>query len=199
MLLWIIALLFSGSSFSVDTNRISTKPTRATDIREAKFRHSFSATRKTKTRPTASTYKVEIDKSDFEMRIYDQDGWLATYPVVFGTKDLKDKRMEGDRETPEGTFRITLKKMHSDWGCFLLLDYPNKESIEKFKKRKASGQIPANAKIGGGIGIHGTRPKEEYAVDRYVNWTNGCISLKYSDVFEIYDLLPLGTEVVITQ
>jgi len=149
--------------------------------------------------PPASPYKVVIDKSDFEMRVYDEDGWLASYPVVFGTKDLGDKKMEGDRETPEGSFRITAKKMHKDWGCFLLLDYPNQESIEKFKKRKASGLIPSNAKIGGGIGIHGTRPNEEYAVDRFVNWTNGCISLKYSDVFEIYKMLPVGTEVVITQ
>ena len=149
--------------------------------------------------PPASPYKVVIDKSDFEMRVYDEDGWLASYPVVFGTKDLGDKKMEGDRETPEGSFRITAKKMHKDWGCFLLLDYPNQESIEKFKKRKASGLIPSNAKIGGGIGIHGTRPNEEYAVDRFVNWTNGCISLKYSDVFEIYNMLPVGTEVVITK
>jgi len=149
--------------------------------------------------PPASPYKVVIDKSDFEMRVYDEDGWLASYPVVFGTKDLGDKKMEGDRETPEGSFRITAKKMHKDWGCFLLLDYPNQESIEKFKKRKASGLIPSNAKIGGGIGIHGTRPNEEYAVDRFVNWTYGCISLKYSDVFEIYKMLPVGTEVVITQ
>ena len=89
MLLWIIALLLSWPSFSVNASQISTKPTRASDLPEGKARHSFSATRKTKTRPTASTYKVEIDKSDFEMRIYDQDGWLATYPVVFGTKDLK--------------------------------------------------------------------------------------------------------------
>ena len=149
--------------------------------------------------PKASPYKVVIDKSDFEMRVYDEDGWLASYPVVFGTKDLGDKKMEGDRETPEGSFHITAKKMHKDWGCFLLLDYPNQESIEKFKQRKASGLIPANAKIGGGIGIHGTRPNEEYAVDRYVNWTNGCISLKYSDIFEIYQMLPVGTEVVITR
>ena len=149
--------------------------------------------------PKASPYKVVIDKSDFEMRVYDEDGWLASYPVVFGTKDLGDKKMEGDRETPEGSFHITAKKMHKDWGCFLLLDYPNQESIEKFKQRKASGLIPATAKIGGGIGIHGTRPNEEYAVDRYVNWTNGCISLKYSDIFEIYQMLPVGTEVVITR
>ena len=147
----------------------------------------------------ASPYKVVIDKSDFEMRIYDEDGWLASYPVVFGNKNLADKKMEGDRETPEGTFHITAKKMHKEWGCFLLLDYPTKESLQKFQQRKSSGLIPPNAKPGGGIGIHGTRPNEEFAVDKFMNWTNGCISVKYSDIFEIYEMLPVGTEVVITQ
>jgi murein L,D-transpeptidase YafK len=142
-----------------------------------------------------SPYKIIIDKSDYTLMLYDEDGWLATYPVVFGSKQQDDKKMEGDRLTPNGKFRITLKKSHKEWGCFLLLDYPNKESYEKFNERKKKGQIPKTAKIGGGIGIHGTRPTEEFAVDKYMNWTNVCISLKYSDIFELYELIPLGTEV----
>jgi murein L,D-transpeptidase YafK len=144
-----------------------------------------------------SNYRIVIDKSDYEMQVFDEEGWLATYPVVFGNKTLADKKMEGDRMTPEGTFRISYKKYHKEWGCFLLLDYPNKESYQKFSQRKASGTLPKTAKIGGGIGIHGTRPTEEYAVDKYMNWTNGCVSVKYSDIFELYDLLPIGTVVVI--
>lgn len=144
-----------------------------------------------------SKYSVIIDKSDYELSVYDDEGWLATYPVVFGNKSLGDKKMEGDRNTPEGTFHITAKKNHSEWGKFLLIDYPNEESIEKFNRRKATGQIPAYAKIGGGIGIHGTRKEEEFAVDRYQNWTWGCISLKYTDIFELYNLLPVGTKITI--
>jgi murein L,D-transpeptidase YafK len=144
---------------------------------------------------TPSPYKIIIDKSDYTMMLYDQDGWLATYPVVFGSKKQDDKKMEGDRLTPNGNFRITYKKSHKEWGCFLLLDYPNKESYEKFNERKKKGLIPKTAKIGGGIGIHGTRPHEEYAVDKFMNWTNGCISVKYSDIFELYEMIPLGTEV----
>ena len=149
--------------------------------------------------PTSSPYKVVIDKSEFEMTIYDTDGWLATYPVVFGSKNQGDKKMEGDRLTPEGSFRIVSKKFHKEWGCFLLLDYPNDESVKRFQTRKSKGLIPASAKIGNGIGIHGTRPQEEYAVDKFMNWTNGCISVKYSDIFEIYEMLPVGTTVVIQQ
>jgi murein L,D-transpeptidase YafK len=144
-----------------------------------------------------SKYSVIIDKSDYELRVYDDLGWYATYPVVFGNKSLGDKKMEGDRNTPEGTFHIINKKNHSEWGKFMLIDYPNDESFEKFTRRKAIGQIPASASIGGGIGIHGTRKEEEFAVDRYQNWTWGCISVKYSDIFELYNLLPVGTKITI--
>jgi murein L,D-transpeptidase YafK len=144
-----------------------------------------------------ASYRIVIDKSDYELTLYEDGEWVAKYPVVFGSKDQGDKMMEGDRRTPEGTFRITYKKKHAQWGCFLLLDYPNNESVSRFNRRKKDGLIPGSARIGGGIGIHGTRPHEEYAVDRYINWTEGCISLKYSEVFELFELLPVGTEVVI--
>jgi murein L,D-transpeptidase YafK len=147
----------------------------------------------------ANPYHVVIDKSEYTMTLYDEDGWLATYPVVFGNKNQGDKKMEGDRLTPNGHFRITFKKPHKDWGFFLLLDYPTPESYARFKQRKQNGQIPKTAKIGGGIGIHGTRPHEEYAVDKFMNWTNGCISVKYSDIEELYELLPLSTPVEIRE
>lgn len=149
--------------------------------------------------PASSPYKVVIDKSEYEMTIYDTEGWLATYPVVFGSKNQGDKKMEGDRLTPEGSFKIVSKRFHKEWGCFLLLDYPNNESVKRFQTRKSKGVIPSTAKIGNGIGIHGTRPQEEYAVDKFMNWTNGCVSVKYSDIFEIYEMLPVGTIVEIKQ
>jgi murein L,D-transpeptidase YafK len=149
--------------------------------------------------PPSSPYKVVIDKSEYEMTIYDTEGWVATYPVVFGSKNQGDKKMEGDRLTPDGTFKIVSKKYHKDWGCFMLLDYPTKDNLQRFQDRKTNGQIPKTAKIGNGIGIHGTKPSEEYAIDKFLNWTNGCISTKYSDIFEIYELLPVGTTVIIQQ
>ena len=131
------------------------------------------------------------------MTLYDNEGWYGTYPVVFGNKSQDDKRMEGDRLTPEGHFKIIGKKIHKEWGKFLMLDYPTKESYEKFRVLKASGAIPKKATIGGGIGIHGTRPNEEWVIDKYINWTSGCISVRYSDMDELYDMLPIGTEVII--
>ena len=140
---------------------------------------------------------IIIDKSDYELSVYDDKGWYATYPVVFGNSSLADKKMEGDKNTPEGTFRIIGKRVHDKWCRFLSLDYPNEESREKFNQRKQRGEIPANASIGGGIGIHGTWPHEDFVIDRYKNWTLGCISMKNEDVTEVYGFTIPGTRVTI--
>jgi murein L,D-transpeptidase YafK len=149
-----------------------------------------------KTDPTGTIYII-IDKSDYELSVYDDIGWYATYPVVFGNKSLDDKMMEGDRKTPEGTFKIASKRPHNKWNKIMLLDYPNKESWEKFKRRKAQGLIPKSANIGGGIGIHGTWPNDNIVVDDYTNWTQGCVSLRNRDMDEIYSFIKPGTKVII--
>ena len=77
------------------------------------------------------------------------------------------------------------------------IDYPTKESYEKFRKRKQSGEIPSNAGIGGSIGIHGTWPHDDYIIDRYKNWTMGCISLKNVDIEDLYSYVIVGTKITI--
>ena len=59
--------------------------------------------------PVGTVYII-IDKSDYELNVYDDRGWFATYPVVFGNNTLDDKKMEGDRCTPEGVFHVVSKK-----------------------------------------------------------------------------------------
>jgi lipoprotein-anchoring transpeptidase ErfK/SrfK len=150
----------------------------------------------TKILPVGTVYII-IDKSDYELNVYDDKGWFATYPVVFGNNSLADKKMEGDRCTPEGTFHIVSKRIHEKWDRFMALDYPTKESYEKFRQRKLRDEIPANARIGGGIGIHGTWPHDDYIIDNYKNWTMGCISMKNKDVEDLYSYLPIGATVTI--
>lgn len=146
--------------------------------------------------PVGTVYVI-IDKSDYELKLYDDQGWYASYPVVFGSRDLGDKMMEGDRKTPEGSFKIISKRPHSKWHKMFMLDYPNEESWAKFRNRKARHLIPASAKIGGGIAIHGTWPNDDIVVDDYTNWTNGCISVKNDDLDELDNFLPVGTRVII--
>ena len=91
-------------------------------------------------------YYIIIDKSDYELKVYDDEGWYATYPIVFGSKDLGDKMREGDKRTPNGHFKIIQKRINPKWGPQMLLDYPTAESFKKFKDRKAHGEIPKTAR-----------------------------------------------------
>ncbi len=142
-------------------------------------------------------YSIIVDKSDYELKVFDEEGWYATYPIVFGSKDLGDKMKEGDKKTPTGSFKIIIKKIHPKWGPELLLDYPTAESVRRFKERKAKGLIPANARIGDGIAIHATRPEEEWTVDNFYNWTDGCVSVKYTEMKDLFSYIPVGTTVTI--
>ena len=145
---------------------------------------------------TGTPYII-VNKSEFELQVYDDEGWYATYPVVLGSKSLDDKMIEGDRKTPEGIYHIASKRPHEKWDKMMLLDYPTRADMDKFNQRKAQGLIPRGARIGGGIGIHGTWPRDDMAVDYMQQWTNGCISLKNEMVDELYDMIPIGTKVVI--
>ncbi|MCX6208514.1 MAG: L,D-transpeptidase [Bacteroidetes bacterium] len=145
-------------------------------------------------------YYIVVSKSNYTLTIYDKENnFVVEYPAVFGNSDKGDKMVEGDRKTPEGTFHIISKRPHPKWDKFLALDYPTADSYRKFNERKAQGLIPANARIGGSVGIHGTWPKEEFAVDAHQNWTLGCVSTKNDFIREIYNQLPVGTRVEIVK
>ncbi|GAA0532568.1 hypothetical protein GCM10009415_12540 [Chitinophaga japonensis] len=141
-----------------------------------------------------------IDKSDYRLYLYEDVTLRKIYKVVFGSRNLADKLMQGDRKTPEGTFHITSKRYDGRWSRFLLLDYPNETSWAKFYQRQQQGLVGPNADIGGGIGIHGVEYRSgirDVYVDRRINWTLGCISMKNPDVNELYDIIKVGTPVVI--
>lgn len=173
-------------------------PVRSKKMRPIKKNNIFSKGKEpVKTDKAENPYYIIIDKSDYELKVYDEEGWYATYPIVFGSKDLGDKMKEGDKRTPDGKFKVILKKIHPKWSYELLLDYPNDESVQRFNERKNKGILPKNAKIGGGIAIHATRPEEEWTVDNFYNWTDGCVSVKYTEMKDLFSFIPVGTPVTI--
>lgn len=164
--------------------------------RSKTLRHSATI-KNGRTDSSANPYYIIIKKSEYELKVYDEEGWYATYPIVFGSKDLGDKMYEGDRRTPNGKFKVLLKKMHPKWGPELLLDYPTPEQVQRFNERKKKGLVPGKARIGNGIAIHGTRPEEEWTVDNNYNWTDGCVSVKYTEMKDLFSYIPVGTPVTI--
>jgi len=147
--------------------------------------------------PPKSELKVVIDKSDYTLSVFHKDKHLITYPCVFGFNAIDDKSREGDGCTPEGTFKIRSMYAHKSWSYFIWIDYPNATSWERFKKRKAEGKIPSNATIGGEVGIHGVPDGRDDLIDQKTNWTLGCISLKTSDITDLYKSIGKTTLLVI--
>ena len=145
----------------------------------------------------SSELKVVIDKSDYTLSVFHKDKKLITYPCVFGFNAVDDKSREGDGCTPEGTFKIRSMYAHKSWSYFIWIDYPNATSWERFKKRKADGKIPANATIGGEVGIHGVPDGRDDLINQKTNWTLGCISLKTKDITDLFKSIGKTTILVI--
>ncbi len=141
--------------------------------------------------------RIVIDKSDYLLRVYDEEGLFARYPVVFGSEPDRDKFKQGDKRTPEGAFTIRYIQKHKKWCLMMMLDYPTPENIKKFERRKKEGKLELDAAPGAAIGIHGTWPHDDYLIDTYKNWTDGCISLKNSHLKDLAQYVKAGTKVEI--
>jgi L,D-transpeptidase catalytic domain len=148
-------------------------------------------------RVNKSSISILIEKSKYRLTIYRDKQPLKSYPIVLGDRPTGDKFTEGDRRTPEGIFQIKALYPHDRWSKFLWFDYPNADSWRKHLAAKQTGAIPWYQPIGRDVGIHGVPVNSDNLVDRQVNWTWGCISLKTADVDEIYLVSRSGTLVEI--
>lgn len=143
-------------------------------------------------------YTIVVEKGRYTMSILDNMGdTVIIYPVVFGNNDQDDKLIQGDRKTPEGEYEIIEKRDHDKWSKIMMINYPNAADQNKFAERKKKGLIPADARIGDAIAIHGTRDNEDYEIDRQNNWTDGCVATKNKYMEQIFKYIPVGTRVII--
>jgi hypothetical protein len=140
---------------------------------------------------------ILIEKADHRLTVYHQLQPIKSYSVVFGGAPVGDKRYEGDRKTPEGILRVKDLYPHPDWSKFIWLDYPNPTSWRRHIAAKLQGKIPLSATVGSDLGIHGVPANHSDIIERRINWTLGCPSLKNEDVDEIYQVIQVGTLVEI--
>lgn len=140
---------------------------------------------------------IVVEKSKYKLTVFYQKKPVKSYAIVFGENPKDDKLREGDKRTPEGIFRVKDLYYHSEWSKFIWLDYPTKDSWRKYNEAKSRGEIADNDGIGGEVGIHGVEKGKDWIIDRKINWTLGCVSLKNKDVDEIYSLLQKGTTIEI--
>ena len=140
---------------------------------------------------------VVVNKSKYSLDLYYRHKKIRSYKAIFGPKPLENKKVEGDRCTPEGWFTIKNKNPNSKYNKCLMLSYPNDSTIAAFNRMKAAGTIPPSATMGGDVGIHGIWKNGDDMIELGVGWTDGCIALKNKDIDELYTFISTGTRVFI--
>jgi hypothetical protein len=137
-------------------------------------------------------YSIIIDKFSRKCIIYHSGAKKYEFEAELGKNWVGDKRVKGDHATPEGMYRSTkrIDRGRTKYYKALLIDYPNNEDKAKFKSEVERGTLPASAKIGGLIEIHGNGGKG-------IDWTEGCIALTDREMDIIFKFTKVGTPVTI--
>ena len=157
--------------------------------------------------PAMASPRIVIEKSKFRLTLYDGAQVVKVYSVALGA-NAGHKQREGDRRTPEGTFRVCVRNPRSKYILSLGLSYPG---VADAKRGLAARQItqkqhdailyairkgkrpPWNTPLGGEIMIHGCR-RDAAGTPRK---TLGCIAMEDDHIKELYPKIPLGTPVTI--
>ncbi len=115
-------------------------------------------------------------KSKRNLEVYTGDGdaaapftWLHTYPVFAASGSSGPKLREGDRQVPEGIYRVNFLNEKSRYHLALRLNYPNEFDL------KMAG-VDERRTLGGDIMIHG------------FNVSIGCLALGNAAIEELYAL-----------
>jgi hypothetical protein len=139
-----------------------------------------------------NSYAIIVDKFSKKFYLYQNGLKKQEFDIELGRNWVGDKRRMGDKATPEGLYRIVNKFQGKQTPYYksLSLDYPNERDKERFRTEISKGSLPAYAKIGGGIEIHGGGGKG-------VDWTEGCIALTDAEIDLVYRIADVGTPVTI--
>lgn len=120
-------------------------------------------------------FSVVVDKSQNMLTLKSNEEVIKVYKVSTGKQN----------STPTGTFKITSKLIDPVWytqGAIVLPDSPDNILGSRWLGFSLSG-----------YGIHGTTEPE--TIGQQI--TAGCVRMINSQVEDIFDILPLGTEVTI--
>jgi L,D-peptidoglycan transpeptidase YkuD (ErfK/YbiS/YcfS/YnhG family) len=133
-----------------------------------------------------------VVKAKRRLTLYRDGRSVASYSVRLGFNGVQEKRYEDDGATPEGHYRVIRVKDHGETEFYraFLLDYPNADDQWRFEAVHRNGAIPARARIGGNIEIHGE-------ANRQLSQTLGCVMLGNRQMDALFREVEAGTPVTI--
>jgi murein L,D-transpeptidase YafK len=152
---------------------------------------------------------IHVWKARHEMWLQEGEHIVRTFEVSLGTNPIAAKLLRGDNRTPEGRYYICEKRPQSRFRHFLGISYPNIDDAERaftaqlisadewaaiFFANLRQTTPPWQTAMGGHVGIHGYGGHAPVPAD----WTEGCIAVSDADIDYLYDRVPLGTRVIIS-
>ncbi len=148
--------------------------------------------------------RIVVTKGARRLELYSDGAVVRSYKIGLGLSPVEDKVRQGDRRTPEGEFYVFTKNDKSAFYLSLGLSYPNIEDAQRGLRDKLISRAqhdaivsairrkatpPQNTALGGDIYIHGNGAGSD--------WTWGCVALENADMKELFEVIRVGTPVII--
>lgn len=141
----------------------------------------------------SGSHALIVDKVAHRLYLVKAGRLVRTWECELGYNSGKDKSVAGDGATPEGRYRVTMvRHSGSKYYKALMLNYPNEEDRQRFRRAIASGTIPSRSRIGGLIEIHGHG-------GRGTDWTDGCVALTNDQMDDLMHYASMGMQVTIVR
>jgi murein L,D-transpeptidase YafK len=135
----------------------------------------------------AAADRIVVEKSAHRLTLYAHGVPLKSYGVSLGAQPSGAKQRQGDNKTPEGIYAIDGRKADSSFHRALHVSYP---SAADRARAAAAGVSP-----GGDIMIHGLPNGLGFLgrMQRFRDWTAGCVALTDREIDEVWRAVPVGT------
>ncbi|MCB0495207.1 MAG: L,D-transpeptidase family protein [Cyclobacteriaceae bacterium] len=131
--------------------------------------------------------RLVVYKSARKLELWANGKRVKVYKVSLGSSPVGSKQYQGDGKTPEGLYFINDKNPQSKFHLNLGISYPDKKDLIKSKNP------------GGDIKIHGLQNGLGFIgkLQRFFDWTDGCIAVTNKEIEELYRAVPIGTPIQI--
>ena len=155
---------------------------------------------------------ILIDTDELTLKVMRGEATVRSFGnVSIGRNGATSNKLNGDKKTPVGTFRVVRVNEDSPYHRFFAFDYPDLQyalrafeegvidaaNLKAIREAHEHGlEPPADTPLGGYIGIHGLGEGDARFHEDF-NWTEGCVALTNDEIDELGRWLRLGTLVVV--